>query len=124
MPETPTPPTASPSGSHTTPTANPDDQVIHQMYVGGVSLVRDGRLMANAGACAVYENLSYAVVQGMWRFLAANPRIQQVLADFNRVSAEELTNLGDALGLVRGVLTQEDLANNRRTLENWAPPKT
>jgi hypothetical protein len=98
------------------PAAETDEQEFHQVYVGGFTLVKGGRMMANAGGCACYDNMSYQSIQGMWRFIAANPKIQQAVLDFNRIVSEEMTNLGDAYGLARKRVTEADLAANQQLL--------
>lgn len=89
---------------------------ILQMYIGGFTLVRDGGIMACAQPAASYQNLSYANVQGMWRFLQSNEAIQAAALDFQRVVADELTTLGDSFGLLKNRITTDQLAKNNEML--------
>lgn len=99
-----------------TPKADSGREVTHQMILGGFTLIRDGNLMAVASPAACYDNMSYANVQGMWRFLQQNEAIKTASQEFNKVLADELTTLGDSYGIYRGRMTRNELEDNYKLL--------
>lgn len=83
----------------------------YQLIVGGVVLVKDGKLAAVASPAMVYGNLAYKHVQGFWHFVANNPAIIEANELAARVFQKELIAYGNAAGIAAGWLVPQDLAN-------------
>jgi hypothetical protein len=83
----------------------------YQIVVGGIVLVKDGKLAAVANPAMVYGNLGYKHVQGFWHFAANNQAIIEANDAAARVFQRELITYGNAAGIAAGWLAPQDLAN-------------
>ena len=82
----------------------------YSIIVGGFTLLEQGNKFKTVIApTVVYSDMKYQHVQGFWKIIADNPKVQEACAAFAQAVGDELHKVGNAMGLARGRMTSEEL---------------
>jgi len=88
----------------------------YSMIVGGITLAKDGVVMASCGSAGVYSDMEYKDIQMLWEYADKNTAIRSALDTFAKTVQAELIRLGHLSGIKQNKMTMEDLENGKKII--------